>query len=257
MSIAGARATPPRPVVRGGVLASRWFYVGMGFVALAICLYAFGIHAEHSMIHPDFPRPWVMYAHGLMSFAWMVLFIAQSWLVQAGNRKLHRTLGWASLVFGVLMPVFGAGTALVMRYQHTIRFHERPEFIFFSFSDIAVFTALFWSGVILRKQPQAHQRLMFLATCCLTVAAFGRIPPQFAPNVPSYYMWVDLLIAVGLLRDVLRNGRIHEIYMKAVPLVAAEQFFGTLIYYKPPHFWSAWANWLAGPDGIAGKIHWL
>jgi hypothetical protein len=50
----------------------------------------------------------------------------------------------------------------------------------------------------------------------LTAAAFGRFPPQILPSV-VFYAGVDVLILLGVARDLIVNGRIHPVYSYALP----------------------------------------
>ena len=80
------------------------------------------------------------------------------------------------------MTVVGFTTAIVMR-RFDMRF-EPPEiaqpagFLIVPFWDITCFTVLFWLAVSWRRKPEMHRRLMLIATCVLTAAAWGRMPNQ-------------------------------------------------------------------------------
>ena len=43
------------------------------------------------------PMTWIVAAHGLVFFAWLVIFLVQTLLVQAGSVRAHRMLGTASI----------------------------------------------------------------------------------------------------------------------------------------------------------------
>jgi hypothetical protein len=85
-----------------------------------------------------------------------------------------------------------------------------------------------------RKKPNYHRRLMFIASCAITAAAFGRFP-LLAHKPLIIYPWVDLLIIFGVLRDLLADAKINVIYRYALPLLVAVQAFAiyTLLSFQP------------------------
>ncbi len=90
--------------------------------------------------------------------------------------------------------------------------------LFFTVSvqDMISFGLAFWW----RTRPEFHRRLMFVATCALTSAAFARIP-----WVPGrwFYTGVDCLILLGVVRDLMTMKRIHPVYLWGLPLMMLGQ----------------------------------
>src|SRR5437773_11275651 len=62
--------------------------------------------------------------------------------------------------------------------------------------DMVAFSIPFALAVYWRKKPEIHRRLILVATCALTAAAFGRFPGNLLPPV-FFYAGVDLLILLG------------------------------------------------------------
>ena len=76
--------------------------------------------------------------------------------------------------------------------------------------DMAAFTPLFVLAVVLRRQPEFHRRLMYLATCTLTDAGFGRFPvPEAWFNNGWFYGAMDALVLAAIARDLIVQRRIH------------------------------------------------
>lgn len=88
--------------------------------------------------------------------------------------------------------------------------------------DLASFTVPFVLAICWRKKPEVHRRLMLVATCGLTAAAFVRFPSIFHPW-PWYHLGVDLLIALAMARDLLVQRRIHAVYPSFLPLLFVAQ----------------------------------
>ena len=118
--------------------------------------------------------------------AWLGFFIFQSALVRTSNVKLHRMTGWFGAALGVLMPVLGISTAIIMHRFEFIHFHAEAVRLpptganptsSPSRQSISCRSQSFsgWPSIG-AKMPEYHRRLMLVATCALTAAAFGRLP---------------------------------------------------------------------------------
>jgi hypothetical protein len=158
-------------------------------------------------------------------------------LVRARNIKAHKTLGWFGLALGTAIPIIGIATAYVM-----IRMEVRQGLVFVkplfivAIQDMLTFTSAFALAFWWRRKPEFHRRLMFVATCALTSAAFTRIP-----WVPSgwFYAGVDCLILFGVVRDLFTIKRIHPDYLFGLPVVMAGQITAMHILATK---WTPWMN---------------
>lgn len=208
--------------------AGKYFYFFMSLLVAAVVIYGFSHTVNQNLIHATPPRPWLLWVHGTLFSAWVAFFILQSSLVRTRNVGIHRTLGWFGAALAASMTVVGITTAIVMR-RFDLRFEPADvagpvAFIIVPFWDIACFTVLFWLAVNWRRKPELHRRLMLMATCVLTAAAWGRMPNQtFA--FYWFYSGVDALIFLGILRDLVVTKRVHRAYLVALPVLVAGQVF--------------------------------
>lgn len=228
------------PTALGRALGT-WFYFGMGWLILAIVAYGFGRHAGDRLFHPAEPPPLILHVHVLVFAGWVLLFLVQSGLVRGANVRLHRRLGAFGGALGAVLPVMGLVTALAMQRWHAARGPVNDAFLSISLNDMLTFAVAFGLALRWRRQPERHRRLMLIATCGLTVAAFARFPRELVPSY-SWYLGVDLLIALGMLRDLVVDGRVHLVYRIGLPCVMAAQ--ATAMYLL-----------LAAPAGWLGFLH--
>ena len=201
-----------------------WFYFFMSLLIALIVVYGFGQRAEMQLIHPLHPKPMVMWIHSVVFSGWVLFYIAQSALVRARNVRLHRTMGWFGVVLGTLLPILGTITLVVMR-RFDLQYSELRKIapnVTIGLLDLASFTVPFVLAIYWRKKPEVHRRLMLVATCGLTAAAFVRFPSIFHPW-PWYHLGVDLLIALAMARDLLVQRRIHAVYLSFLPLLLVAQ----------------------------------
>jgi len=79
---------------------------------------------------------------------------------------------------------------------------------------------------------------MLVATCVLTSAAFGRFPALFN----TFYAGVDLLIFLGVVRDLIVMRRVHPVYLYALPALIVGQSFVMHVVLTDSPQWHKIAN---------------
>jgi len=238
-----AKARPSFPVR----MLDKYFYFGMSLLIPAIVVYGFSHTIGENLLHPSVPRPTILWFHSAVFSAWVLFFIFQSALVRTRKVRLHRTTGWFGAALGAAIPVLGVATAITMnRFKvHQLHQADAPVFMLVPFLDVCCFTTTFWLAVYWRKKPELHRRLVFMATCALTAAAFGRFPESILPGV-WFYAGVDALILLGVVRDLIVNRRLHRVYAMGLPLFAVCQFAVVHTIITAPAWWVKIANGIVG-----------
>ncbi len=222
----------------------KYFYFGMSLLIAAVVVYGFGHTVESKLIHSNPPRPILLWVHAFLFSGWVAFYIAQSMLVRIRKVKLHRTLGWAGTALGTSMVLIGPWVAVVMARFDTNQLHRanRDAFLIIPLSDMVVFAICFGFAILWKTNPERHRRLMLIATCALTGAAFGRMPFMHAPI--SFYGGVDGLIFLGVLRDLVVTPRVHAVYIIAIPLLIALQVAVSNVFLHRADFWIRFAKGL-------------
>jgi hypothetical protein len=222
----------------------------MAVLLAAIVWYGFSHTIEENLFHPSFPRPRVLYVHAAIFAGWMALFVVQTGLVALlRKRRWHRWLGWLGAAMACAMPVLGTWSALRMTHlRYGFGDIDDVAFLILALNDMAVFAALMAAAILLReRQSEAHKRLVLMATCLICVAALTRFPP-WLPTVGTavwpYYLYVDLLVGLGVLRDLVVVRRPHWVYARVFPAVIALQAVTQAIYMTRPKPWMDIALWL-------------
>jgi hypothetical protein len=207
----------------------------MSLLIAVVAVYGFSHTIGHNLLHASPIPPFVLTIHAIVFPGWVLFFILQSALVRTRNVPLHRTLGWFGLAFGIGLVVLGYITATGMdRFflqQHRMK---TPAFLIIQLMDLCCFAIPFALAIYWRRRPEFHRRLMLIATCGLTDAAFGRFP--WPPLVFSSG-GVDALIFLGILRDLIVDRRIHKVYLYAFPLLLLFQIFCVQTYLHTSPWW--------------------
>lgn len=222
---------------RGGFLES-YFYVAMALLIPAIVVFGFSFTIGRNLIHPAIPRPLILYVHAAAFSGWLLFFLLQSALVRTRNVNVHRSIGWFGAGFGALIPVVGVATAIAMGRFDTRQLHQNhvEMDLMIPLWDMVVFTTAFGLAIYWRGKPEYHRRLVYIATCALTAAAFGRFP-AYLLHPTFFYAGVDVLVLLGMLRDWMVSRKIHPVYWYALPALIVGQ---TIVMYTNTHDLAYW-----------------
>ncbi len=209
----------------------------MSLLFATLVVWGFGRTVDHSLIHAAPPRPFLLWIHGTAFASWVVFFIAQSAFVRVQKVNWHRFLGWFGAGLATVMVPLGVAIAIIMARFDTVQFHQSDAdaFLAIPFYDMIVFGALIALAIYWRKKPEFHRRLVFVATCGLMDAAVARFDFVFDHNL--FFVCVDLLIVLGVARDVLVDRRVHKVYRYALPALIAGQSLAIYMWRVDPAWW--------------------
>lgn len=160
--------------------------------------------------------------------------------------QTHRALGWFGAGLAGLMVVLGFTIAVVMtRFDITV-LHQKgvDSFLSIPFGDMIVFGSCVGTAIYLRKKPEFYRRLVFIASCQLMDAAIGRFDFMFNHNL--FYPALDCLILFGMGRDWLVDGRVHKVYLYALPAIIVLQSFAIYTWRVNPPWWAAITHAILG-----------
>ena len=179
-----------------------------------------------------------MYVHAAVFSGWLAFFFLQSALVRTRKVRVHRLIGWFGVGLGALIPVVGVATSIVMGRFDILQLHQNhvEMDLMIPLWDMVAFTTAFGLAIYWRGKPEYHRRLVYVATCALTAAAFGRFP-AYLLNPIFFYAGVDMLIVWGMTRDWIVGRKIHPVYLRALPSLIAGQ---TIVMYTNTHDLAYW-----------------
>jgi hypothetical protein len=244
-----AQEVANRPAAQLRGWPDNWFYFFFGWLVAAIVVYGFAHTITPRLLHPPIPRPLILWVHATVFFAWIGLFIVQTSLVRSRNVRWHRTFGVAILILGAALALIGVATSLAMsRFDIAHGLHDPvflAAFLSIPFNDMVLFSGALAAAFWWRKRPDVHRRLMLVATCLLTPAAFSRFPFVMAQAFHGY-VGVDVLIAVGCTHDLVVHRRVHSAYTLSLPAVLLGQVIATWLFLGRPDWWIEFAQRLLG-----------
>jgi hypothetical protein len=239
----------------------RWFFTGMAIVMFAVSIAGF-MPAILNPVGRHAPITLLAAAHGIVFFAWLLLFLAQSLLAASEHIRWHRKLGLASIVLLVaLIPLGFTTTAAMVRRGFDLSGDQKvdphppagsvsldPYFAsIFNYGALLTFTILAIAAICYRHRPEVHKRLMLFANITLMgppITHFiGHTPPLVLTPAAVLIPYTLFLLA-GVARDYLAAKRIHPLTAGlASALFVSLPIEGALI--GPTAAWHHFAAWIS------------
>lgn len=196
---------------------------------------------------PALPGP-LVHAHGMLMSGWIILFGAQTWLIETRRVKTHIQLG----ILGAFLAVAIVTTGTLAALAATARGGAPPgqsavPFLIIPLGDILVFAVLVGLAIYYRKRVEIHKRLMLLTAVNLLAAAIARIPlgviETYGPW--AFFGFTDLVMLGCIAFDTIRNKRLHPAFMWGAPLIII--FQPLRLMFAGTAAWASFAELLLSP----------
>lgn len=165
----------------------RWYFTALALTLIAASIAGFA----PSLVQPAGrrgPVSWLAAAHGLVFFAWQILFLVQCLLVATRRVALHRRLGFAAGFVLLLMIPLGYATTVEMARRGfdlsgdlKVDHHAHGMYVdpllgmLFPLTDLLVFGLLAAIALAYRRRREIHSRLMAFANIMLMPAAMAHL----------------------------------------------------------------------------------
>lgn len=216
-----------------------WFYVAMAGLCLMVAWAGFAGTFFAPVVHGRFRAPPVIFVHGGLFFAWLILFVVQPSLIRMQAWWAHKMLGAMGVVMALAMAASGVGVGVYAAERDFAAGGGATAIssLLGVCSAMAMFVLLVGAGVAFRGRPEAHKRLMTLATLAVLWPAWFRFRHYF-PTVPHPEFWfavlaADSLIVACIIRDRLVTGRVHPVFLWVGPVIIAEHLVELLLFDSP------------------------
>jgi hypothetical protein len=161
------------------------------------------------------PIPLSLYFHGAALTLWFLLALIQPLLVSTGRTSLHRAMGYGTAGYAAVAVISGLTTNARMASHIKSPDDAENIIVWGNYLSLLAFAGLVGAAVVLRRRPEAHKRLMLLASVSIVGPALGRFPlwPIFAAGLDAArnYALGGLLVLLSLMLgyDLWSRGRPH------------------------------------------------
>lgn len=173
----------------------------------------------------------VVHIHGVLFFAWTLLFLAQTLLVARGRTARHRSVGLAGISLATAMVIFGSTVNLLAnaRRLEAGELERAYDLGFGGILAVVAFGTMFALAIRNVRHSDRHKRWMLFATCMLLNAPVVRLyRPVFVPGTPPPWLvfaTVDAILVACLVNDRRTLGRPHPVTLIGGSVLLASQLF--------------------------------
>lgn len=178
--------------------------VAIGF-APSFYLRDWSVPAKHG-----FPAYLVL--HGIALTAWFLLFVVQASLVAIRRVRWHRTLGVAGVALAVVVVVLSAKVVLAAPARNLAAGATVAQISLMVIGDIALlilFSTLVALAIHFRSRPDAHKRLMAIASISIVAPAIARWPGAEAAMPLSVIVPQFAFLGALIVYDLVTRRRVH------------------------------------------------
>jgi hypothetical protein len=252
----------------------RWFYISAGVFMALLSVAAFG----PSIVDPSrrsAPLTALATAHGVVTAVWILLFLTQATLVATGRTALHRRRGRLAPALAALLVLLGCLTVVGnARRGYDLsgdidRGFDNPcanrgcpdgvtpegAVLFASFA-LPVTEAFVWfgalaaAGLLYRRRPEVHKRLMLLGVLSLAGAPLIHVVGRLSvwwPDLQGRAFLVQplaiLLLGASAAHDKATRGRVHPVSLWVPVLrVAWVGLVSAVMFWSD--WWREFAAWV-------------
>jgi hypothetical protein len=224
----------------------RLFFTGMtaAMAVTAFAGFAPSFYLRSAAFQGPPLTPLVM-MHGIVMTVWMLAAVLQSSLIAAGNRSLHRMLGWLFAALAILIVVTGPQVGLGTIRRGAVPPGLTPEqFFVLPMAGALMFAIFIGLGLWLRNSAQAHKRLMLLATISIMDAAVARMPGMFEAGPIAFFAGADAFIVAGVLYDFATRARVHAAWIWGGAAIVVSQALRLML--AGTETWASFVRYLVG-----------
>jgi hypothetical protein len=187
------------------------------------------------------PPPTILHVHAAVFVLWLGLVALQILWIETRNLRLHKQLGWLTVAVSVLLVPLGLAAALVDQARQVTHPDYAPQFLALEFEEMITFSVFMTAGIMFRRNPAAHKRLMILSAVAISDAGFARIwLIGIKTEIPGLfgwwlqYFWGIFLILVAMwVWDLWRRRRIHPTVIFGAALLWAGELITTILNFSP------------------------
>ncbi len=208
---ASAAAAAPAPMRKFRPSFFFWMTLSMAFFVFA----GFGMHSFFPALQGNFPpAPPVVHLHAIVTLSWMVLLVVQTGLVNAGNVRLHRSLGMWGIAHATAVLLMGIMIQLIA--SRAGMDGGRPagsDGLYLGILAAIGFSIMFTLAIRNTRRPQIHKRMILFAMLPVLppgVNRFWASALSLDDPVPTFWLYLTLWSMAGaiLLQERRATGRI-------------------------------------------------
>ena len=190
-----------------------------------------------------------IHIHAVTATVWMLMLIAQPWLIRTYRYDLHRQLGKVSFVIAPLVVV-----SMLLLANYRIRtappeaYQVQTYVLYLQISLVVLFATSYALAIVYRKAAEVHARFMVCTGLTLIDPVFARVFYWIHPSSVMYHQWLTFgltdLVFVLLIILERRNQRGRWVFPLMLSVFVILQIPALLMLTELP-LWQSFAVWFA------------
>ncbi|WP_324826659.1 hypothetical protein [Qipengyuania zhejiangensis] len=216
-----------------------WVFVWLYIVVVVMVGFSRPVH-DRFFDGVQEPAAIALQVHVWSFGAWLVLLALQARLAATRQMDWHRKFGLAMLPLAAIMIV-SAGISEFRFQKADMADGGDASFTAISIPYLLPFCILVPLAWIARTRPDAHKRLILMATASICAGAHLRtasaIDPTlfweattFLPRFVIAFGGALLIIGFGIAYDYMTRGAVHPVYKVGTPILATLYLVATWAY---------------------------
>jgi hypothetical protein len=231
----------------------RRFFSGMAIAAALVVFLGFAPTYFLKAWFGTPALPMFLHLHGVLMTSWLLLLFIQNRLVAMRRTDVHRRLGVAgAFLAAAIVSVTVVSAIIALRIPLGLARFD-PTAVLASLGSMVQFAGFVAVALLMRRNPDAHKRLMFLGTAVLLTASVGRLigsrlfvllggPSVLIPV--TVYAVCDAFLAVMIVYDLATRRRVHSSLIWGGLALVIAQFLQEAVRFTS--LGRALVSWLQG-----------
>lgn len=221
------------------------FHLWMTLLMALFVFGGFGMTYLGPLVSGTFPpAPPVVHLHGAFFFAWTLLLVVQSALVNARNVRLHRSLGTFGIALGGIIAFLGM-LITIIGASGGLHSPDDPGLFYLSFVAPPSFVVLFAMAIRAVRTPQVHRNLILLSMVSILMPGINRFYMMslglgYVPFLATY-LTMDAMLGAILWHERRATGAISRATWIAAAIIVVPQFFLPVV--APTEWFAEFVTW--------------
>lgn len=175
------------------------------FFVVVLVITNLGFYKTYLIHFPKFEGfPWIYHIHGMLAMAWILMLIAQAYLIRAKKYDLHRLVGKLSYV---IMPLFLVSLFFAAKESYLTNIKTKPEADVLANMtnggtiDIFFIGLIFALAMVYKKNVGYHLRFMASTGLIILAPGLGRFVFAFL-EIPFPFALIPMVLCttgVGII----------------------------------------------------------
>ncbi len=222
--------------------SNKFYKNAYAYLALGVVVVLVGFSKTYFRSLSDFPFPY--HVHGVSATLWMILLVVQPYLYKKGALRMHRILGWSSVILVPVIILAGLKMMLLMiTNQEVYPPNTVYKLAFIDACTLMGFAIVYCLAIYHRRNLQLHSRYMVTTIFGPLIPALTRLFIFVIPIASTFNMGLTysyVLVELVLMILIAKEYKAKEVRLTYLPFLVFMILQQGLMYFS--NDWEWWIN---------------